>query len=261
MKVKEIYLKGWRSYSNEDGISVNGLKHINLFIGPNNSGKSNLFKYLYFLRETILNKVQNDSMDYDSYNNLDIQIASRDTWADLNDDISCELLLEDIIVSKQVLGEVTLHNELETIRLVSNHNISESKTCLSVLNKEGVPLLEKETNKPKVYCSSHECYLDPREGIGYPYETVEYWNAFFESLIFVDPIRHYNRETASKKEADFDGSDIIEQIIELHNDESMATDYMDYKDLIEECLKTILLEESVSIDVTRDEVRFFFETR
>jgi len=49
VKIDSIKLCGWRSYD-LDGIHMEGLKSMNLIIGPNNSGKSNLAKYFYYLK-------------------------------------------------------------------------------------------------------------------------------------------------------------------------------------------------------------------
>ncbi len=43
MKFKRIHIRGYRSYSDE-GIELTGLGNTNLIIGPNSSGKSNLFR-------------------------------------------------------------------------------------------------------------------------------------------------------------------------------------------------------------------------
>jgi energy-coupling factor transporter ATP-binding protein EcfA2 len=47
MKIKSIKIKGWRSFNDTHGIELNNLKKINLIIGPNNSGKSNLLKFFH----------------------------------------------------------------------------------------------------------------------------------------------------------------------------------------------------------------------
>ena len=52
MRIKNLRLYGWRSFSNE-GVNFKNFKHINVIIGPNNAGKSNLFKYLFYLRSII----------------------------------------------------------------------------------------------------------------------------------------------------------------------------------------------------------------
>lgn len=65
MKIRKLNLKNWKSYD-EVGIEINDLRHINIFIGPNNSGKSNLFKYFFKLKEMV-NKAKQDDKSGDEY--------------------------------------------------------------------------------------------------------------------------------------------------------------------------------------------------
>jgi AAA15 family ATPase/GTPase len=53
MKIKEITIKGWRSFDYENGIILKDLKRINVIIGPNNSGKSNVGKYFFKIKQLI----------------------------------------------------------------------------------------------------------------------------------------------------------------------------------------------------------------
>ena len=46
MKLKRIKIKGFRSFNSELGMELNNLKNMNLIIGQNNVGKSNVFRAL-----------------------------------------------------------------------------------------------------------------------------------------------------------------------------------------------------------------------
>ncbi|MFS0749883.1 AAA family ATPase [Oceanobacillus sp. 1P07AA] len=262
MKLSDIYLKGWRSFDAEQGIKIVNLKRINLFIGPNNSGKSNLFKYLFYLKEKVLSNVTSDMVDYTNYdliNNLDYNIPKRDTWADNNEDIVCDLFFsidqEDTWFSEKPL----LTQERENIHLKSQHKVKSSKASLSVMYNDQIPLLESYTDKPKIYSSTDDQYIDIRSSMPYLSDTLKLWYKTLSSMVFIDPIRHYSREASAMKESDFDGSNIINNIINLHNDKDRATEFRQYRELIEECLIDILGENELELDVTKDEVRFFIE--
>lgn len=53
MWIKSISLKGYRGISNDPGLEMGDFGHCNVFIGPNNSGKSTIFRFLHYLRTSI----------------------------------------------------------------------------------------------------------------------------------------------------------------------------------------------------------------
>ncbi len=50
MRITSIKLAGWRSFSPDQPATFGDLKHVNLIIGPNNAGKSNLVRFFSWLR-------------------------------------------------------------------------------------------------------------------------------------------------------------------------------------------------------------------
>ncbi|WP_216830612.1 ATP-dependent nuclease [Alkalihalobacterium elongatum] len=260
MIIKQIKLKGWRSFDSEDGVIIDNLKRINLFIGPNNSGKSNLFKYLYYLKEKVLTNLTGDFFKYETYDALNdfvYEIPKRDTWADMKEDIICDILIEVEQEERWMKNEPTLHHEFNLLNLQSYHNVEGSKVSFSLMYDSKTPLLERNTKKPKIYNPKSQGYTDIRAGMPYLTDTVEYWYKFLNSMVFIDPIRHHSRETSELKESDYDGSNIVAKIIHLHNDKDKATEFREYKTLIEGWLKELLGESDLEIDVTQNEVRFF----
>ncbi|WHX47912.1 ATP-binding protein [Paenibacillus woosongensis] len=261
MKIKSIQLKGWRSYSNTEGIELKNFKKINIIIGQNNSGKSNLFKYLFRIREMINNaKPQHERKDelgaYDLLNCLPTSIAIQDTWAENGADIHCNIQLDQIKELEQGI-EATLHL-IKNINLSSHHKIDDQKTCFSIEYENEKYLIEKfiQTN-PKILNPNTGEYVNPVEGIGYPKETVIYWKMFADSLVFVDPIRHYSRGSSEPSESDFDGSNIVQEIITLHNEENAK--WRQFQKQLEDWLKIILLEPQFHLDPTNEKLRFFLK--
>lgn len=55
MIFKDIKISGWRSFSHEYPIKTPNLGHVNLLIGSNNVGKSNLGRFLVKLRDHLQN--------------------------------------------------------------------------------------------------------------------------------------------------------------------------------------------------------------
>lgn len=261
MKIKSIQLKGWRSYSNTDGIELQNLKKINIIIGPNNSGKSNLFKYLFRIREMINNakptrERKNELGAYDLLNCLPTLIDIQDTWAENGADILCNIQLEQIEGFEK--GIVATLHQIKDIILSSHHKIADQKTCFAIVYENEKYLIEKfEPTNPKILNPDTGEYVNPVEGIGYPQDTVIYWKSFANSLVFVDPIRHYSRTSSEFSESDFDGSNIVQEIIKLRNEQN--AEWRQFKKQLEDWLKLILLEPEISLDPTNEKLRFYLK--
>ena len=260
MNIKSVSIQGWRSYSSTEGVTLDNLKKINVIIGPNNSGKSNLFKYLFHIRSIVRNTTsergrRGELADYDLLNCVPSAFSVSDTWSDEGQDIICRIQLEGI--SGLSYGGVvpTLHQSRE-ITLKAHHKVNERKSCFSVNYEQDLYLLEEfQENNPKILNPTNKLYENPVEGVGYPQDTVAYWKTFIESLVFVDPVRHHSRNRSEFNESDFDGSDIVEEIIRVRNEHD--TEWREYKNCLEDWLKTILLESSLVLDPTHNKLRFY----
>ncbi|WP_335618064.1 ATP-dependent nuclease [Clostridium botulinum] len=200
---------------------------------------------------------KNELSKYDLYNNIHKIFSEQDTWAWENGNILCEIVLEDISEVLWAGSKPIFHEEHSELRLTSLHDSFNNATCLSVKYDDTNYLLKQFENKPKVFSSRTKSYEQPKEGIGYPLDTYKYWTAFIDSLVFIDPIRHFDRETSPNKECDFDGSSIIKDIIKLRNEQD--AEWLVYKDKIQEWIKVILSEPFLEIDPTDSSIRFYIK--
>ncbi|TWT05863.1 ATP-dependent endonuclease [Planomicrobium sp. CPCC 101079] len=86
MKLREIEIKGWRSFS-QTGIRLSDLKKINLLIGPNNSGKTNILRYFNKLKKLFYEK---DSPELILHSSINVE----ETWMNLSEDVCCKFQFE-----------------------------------------------------------------------------------------------------------------------------------------------------------------------
>jgi hypothetical protein len=260
MNIKSVSIQGWRSYSSTEGVSLDNLKKINIIIGPNNSGKSNFFKYLFHIRSIVRNTTSDrgrrgELAGYDLLNCVPSAFSASDTWSDEGKDIICRVQLEGVSGLSYRNFIPTLHQSRE-INLKAHHKVNERKSCFSVNYEQDLYLLEEfQENNPKILNPTNKLYENPVEGVGYPQDTVAYWKTFIESLVFVDAVRHHSRNRSEFNESDFDGSDIVEEIIRVRNEHD--TEWREYKKCLEHWLRTILLEPSLVLDPTHNKLRFY----
>ncbi|ODA43020.1 AAA family ATPase [Desulfosporosinus sp. BG] len=261
MKISKVVLKGWKSFSNEEGISLDNFKHINIIIGPNNAGKSNLFKYFFYLRNMLREFPDNEQIDeiytqknYGILNYINKAFQPENTWAWLKGDIQCDINTEEISFEWKCVPP-KLHAESGNCQLHSFHNCNDNKTCLSVAFNETHYLLDPTNDvKPKAFSQATGDYRDMRLENDYPCDTLKYWIALRDSLVFIDPIRHYDRNTASVFESDFDGSKILEQLEYLSKNNLPL--WVEYVKSIETWLMDILGEDFLRLEL-KDSIRFF----
>lgn len=261
MKVRSIKLKNWRSYD-EVGVEVNELNNINIIIGINNSGKSNLFKYLYYLKKLISNTLVYDKNkliedilkeNYSLYNNLQFGFKDEDIWAWRKGVIESEILVE-LDENNWDYGKPKFVNKNNMIKLKSRHDKLNDRSILSVLcNDKELIEIEAKTN-PKVLDINTGKYKDIREGMEEAFDTFKYWSKFSESIIFIDPCRHYDRESPKLIECDFDGSSIVDDIVKINKNEKQV--WIDYKNSIRKWLSEILMEDIWVTVSAKPSIRF-----
>ncbi|GEK54607.1 hypothetical protein PES01_14520 [Pseudoalteromonas espejiana] len=97
MKIDSIKLCGWRSYD-LNGVYISGLKSINLIIGPNNSGKSNLAKYFNYLKS-----IASENLNVGTAISVATELDESQTWGWEKEKINCEILLsnDNIFISSR----------------------------------------------------------------------------------------------------------------------------------------------------------------
>jgi AAA15 family ATPase/GTPase len=257
LKINEIRLKGWRSYSDSEEVILKDLKQINIIIGPNNSGKSNIFKYLYYLREECVhhNKGNLSKIQYDEYNNIERSLPVENTWAESSCNINAEIIVEDFLFPFE--KQTHLHEKIQKVHLSTEHKTNESISCLSVKYDDDFALLEQFQTNPKLYKEESSTYINPTLDMDFFNDTSQYWYAFLDSLYFVDAIRHHSRTSSSQIESDFDGSEIVAEIIRIRNEENQT--WRAFKKQIGSWLSKILNESQLDLDPNESELRFYIK--
>ncbi len=259
MKINNIKLSGWRSFSYTKAEKFEDINRINIIIGPNNAGKSNVFKYFYQIREmsknTTSHLIRSQLERYDQLNCIAATFSDEDTWGGQKNNINCEISFRNVL--DQFFGDSIpkLHQQHQEIILRAEHDLSQGKTCLSLINQDGIPILEPFKQKPNIFDSSVKNYINVSESSEFILDTITYWETFLKSLVFVDPLRHYSRQKIKAGESDFDGSDIVDKIISLKNNDSM--EWRELKKNLERWLKSILNEDKIEFDPTDSQLRFY----
>lgn len=247
MKLKKIKISGWRSFD-ENGVILDVLKKNNIIIGPNNSGKSNVAKYFLYLKSiagTLSERKDNSLL----FHNIEHETIDTDTWAWLSNDMYCELELQ--LENNSWSDSVLKPNLEEEITLKVRHRVSEKYIQLYIAQSgkdiicidKPYKILNKQTNN----------YQDITNNIDYVDDSYIYWKAFLDSLLFIDPIRHHNRDSKESTDFYFDGAKILETLYDVNKKQVKI--WSAYINKMYTWLSEILNENVTGIDVSKDDYR------
>lgn len=250
MKIDSIKLCGWRSYD-LDGVSIDNLKSINLIIGPNNSGKSNLSKYFNYLKS-----IANCKLNVGAAISVATELDESQTWGWKKEKIICEISLskdndfadDDNVSYKASENQVVLD---------CCHNVSSNTSILNM--KVNGKLIFNDSN---LICSNliDDKWIDPTDEVPGFSDNEFYWSRFLNSLVFVDPIRHHSRNSSNEQSYYFDGAKIIEELDKLRLDRATPSHWAGYKKQIKQWLTDILSEEVTNIDILENDLNFEFDS-
>lgn len=250
MKIDSIKLCGWRSYD-LNGVYISGLKSINLIIGPNNSGKSNLAKYFNYLKS-----IASENLNTGTAISVATELDESQTWGWGKEKINCEISLsnDNIFTEDDKISYTVSENK---VTLDCCHDVSSNTSVLN-MKVNGKPIF----NDSNLICSDLEenTWIDPTDDVAGFSDNEFYWRRFLNSLVFVDPIRHYSRNSNNEQRYYFDGAKIIEELDKLRLDRATPSNWAGYKKQIKQWLTDILSEEVTNIEVVDKDLNLEFSS-
>lgn len=250
MKIDSIKLSGWRSYD-LDGVHIEGLKSINLIIGPNNSGKSNLAKYFNYLKS-----IASEELSVGKAISVATELDESQTWGWGKEKINCEISLssDNVLDNNDKVSYKANENQ---VTLDCCHDVSSNTSVLNMKVND-----KKIFNGNSLICSDLELetWVDPTDDVAGFNDNKYYWNRFLNSLVFVDPIRHHSRNSNNEQSYYFDGAKIIEELDKLRLDRATPSNWAGYKKQIKQWLTDILSEEVTNIDVVEKDLSLEFKS-
>lgn len=225
MRVSSIRLAGWRSFDG-NGVLLSGLKQINIIIGQNNAGKSNFGKYFLFLKEAERNVKKHSNLKdcFDVFNSINSSPADSDTWAWRKANISACVTFDRIKLNWLPGRIPNFHGDKNAISLHADHIISNKVTHLSISIDGQNMSNEHNRIKNQVFDFRSKDFVDFTSGMLGGCDNFLYWKRFLDSIIFIDPIRHFDRASSISVDGYFDGAAIIKELEKLQ-----STDRLEWK--------------------------------
>lgn len=135
-----------------------------------------------------------------------------DTWAWKEGWINCDITVAPGGVEWIAPRIPSFNPEQDSIVLQARHNTVQGLNHFTIAanGKDLVTFDDKGVSKS--YDANSGTYVDFRQDLKAGYDSYIYWERFLESLIFIDPIRHFERSSAVNMGCYFDGAAIIKEL-------------------------------------------------
>lgn len=260
MRFKDITIRGFEGIGMEPGIELTGLQDRNIFIGPNNVGKSSFFRCMHFLQASLQN-VHESSRDY---RDLFIPISVPDSiWCkqQIGNDIGISISLYGApgfsLVNQMCLsqyGELCLD-----MYIVHDWNGEPAKVIVAPRmfisgDDRPIPLL-KRTAPSQFHCyDARSGYISSFENMNLVAgQVISTLPPFFRNQRFFDPVRTILKPTVSR--ASFvDGAELLPNIHAMQEDSNQSRSFHSLRTRI---LSTVngLLESSGTLGFDNFEIK------
>lgn len=263
MILKDIKVSGWRSFSPEYPITTQNLGHVNLLIGANNVGKSNLGRFLVKLRDCLQDFRNVQPWDSSTNSNtanaevswarplsINFPLEEIDCWLRDSKDIelkaeigvfvdalglpvSCPSFMMDCDVIKSLI-EI---RKIEGKWLMSIVPIATNGKQLIIRN-DSYKLLQEDGTYTEQVTSSHT-----HRGL-----ALAVCRCLANSIIEIKPLRDPSRKSNYNNKST-DGGNIIEMLKEKQNDKNQQGFWTEYRNDLENWFAILLGEQQIRIEI------------
>ncbi|MEC5385287.1 AAA family ATPase [Uliginosibacterium sp. H3] len=274
MLITGIRLSGWRSYSPEHEAHIGELGRVNLVIGANNVGKSNLGRFLVRLREILQDYEKADPWSSSSSNSnalradggwfhpLHISFFPQevDHWLRKAGEIKAEILLDVAALGCPSPLPSSLFNG-KSIRVSITMTSGGDTGVLSVtpMTDTGLPIMIRTGSTYKLMLpngaySEQVTFIHPHRGLG-----LAVCRCLALSIIEIRPLRDPGRKSAAPIRGTTDGGDIISALQDKQNDRNNQLFWTRCKADLETWFTLLLGEDYLRIEINTE--NFWLEVK
>jgi len=253
MKIKNLGIANFRSFDSE-GILIENLRKINIFIGKNNSGKSNILRFFNscsraIQKNTEVSQIYNlfraEFNKYENYfngnkKNLEITISIRPEY--FFKELTKYVNPDDCLTMKIDLFDGKVKEECKIFRNINYDKLfsfaRDSKIGYSTSNKD--TLLE-ELDKLLIKKMMH------------------YFSSLFSKIIFIPDFRKISEEEEDQKSNVVDGKNIISEMFKMqlptYGQEENKLKFLK----IQKFVRDLLDDQNINIEIPHDKKNMLVE--
>lgn len=257
--IRSVRLAGWRSFEHGAGIQI-PMSQTTVIIGANNAGKSNIGKFLVWLRGVL--KISGD----DPWNpssqpavRYKVPIAEGDFWSYVRQPIICTLEIEASSERGRLgsCADMFLNDGYATveIKVTPWPDINSAEISFMPITRDGYPMV----NEKGVFMPGNQYVEYVPNSHGHAMFGMFLAKRFASSLVDIQPLRDYLRQRTDLHSSSFDGGALVSMLERARK--GPRNTWQEIRSDLERWLGRLLGESSPpGLDVATDGVRVSFRT-
>lgn len=266
MLLNSLKISGWRSFAPDHPVATTELKIVNLIIGPNNVGKSNLGRFLVrlrnILRERGFHKTSpwSDSGAYYTPLCLQFKIDEIDHWLRKKDVISAEIEINvSALAAPKKFPDFLMINGCVKFKIEMKVSNGDGFLSITPFTGGDKSIIRRVDNTYSILVENNS-YTEQVLSDTHWYRGIALaaCQCLSICLIEIKPLRDPTRKALEKIETSTDGGEIIEALLDAQHDTNRQDFWTNCKFDLESWFAVLLAEAKVRIDI--NEKGFWIET-
>lgn len=269
MFLQKIGVAGWRSFSPEHAATLNNLGQVNLVIGPNNVGKSNIGRFVIRLRDILRQngchqyKPWEDNGVYFRTLSLAVETEEIDHWLRESAPIKAEIdfLAASLGAAQELPSWLRDGDRVRFAVTIARKSNGDGELSICPITPTGSPVIRCEGNAYQLLQADGEYTEQVLGGNNHWYRglALAACHCIATSVFEVKALRDPKRTGGQETEGSTDGGEIIQKLLKSQNDVNDQAFWTRCKEDIEEWLARLLGDTELRIDVNNS--GFWVETR
>jgi hypothetical protein len=263
MLLKSVRLGGWRSFAPEYPAEATEFGMVNLLIGPNNVGKSNLGRFLVRLRDILQVYGRGHPWDKEQFHSplaVPFEAEEIDRWLRADVLIEAEVaLVADALKILQPLPSMLVSRDAVRFKICMSSAGGQSTLSIAPLTQDNRLAIIKDGATYKLLLEDGSYTEQVTAAHTYSRLALAACKRLAESIIEIRALRDTARKPARQIERSTDGGDIIGALQVKQNDKNQQGFWTKCKRDLEAWFAVLLGENDVRIEI--NEAGFWIETK
>jgi hypothetical protein len=256
MIITSLKIEGWRSFCPGHPIALESLGPVNLLIGPNNVGKSNVGRFLVRLRDCLKKfrgvSVWGDGSDYSGPLNVQFEIEEADSWLRHDLEVVAELGIPVSAINAPVeFGNLFHVDGCFRFQIKMRQMNGAGHLSINPFSSDNRPFFFDDNGTLKLLLDGGVYTEQITSAHKHRYLALACCAVLADSIIEIRPLRDPSRPSALNFNDTTDGGEIVSQLQKVQNDPNQKRFWTEYQRDLEVWFGRLLGENDLRLEVTQ----------